>query len=251
MNLARSVQKRQVHLQRTRVHVRLAAPRRSARAARASRRRACRRARAAGARRAPAARGRGGTSASESFATSLPGGAEDGRVRGDEQHPLAVAVLGGQPLEQRVGVGAKRTESGPSSASSPTPSKTTTPRAPRSGDEARERVDELARVAVRPGVQEVVAVEEVERRVSHRAGGAPRTGAAAAATLTLSDSTAPASGIETSASQRPAHERPQALALGAEDERERRRRGRPPTSRRRRRRRRRRPRARRPSPRSR
>jgi hypothetical protein len=47
----------------------------------------------------------------------------------------------------------------------PTPSKTTTPRAPWVRDEARERVDELARVREPARVEEVVAVEEVQRRV--------------------------------------------------------------------------------------
>ncbi len=36
-------------------------------------------------------------------------------------------------------------------------------------DEARERVDQLVAITERPGVQQVVAVEEVQRRVSHRA----------------------------------------------------------------------------------
>ena len=116
---------------------------------------------------------------------------------------LALAVLGGEPLEQRVRV--RREADGRAalrSASSPTPSKTTTPRAPAYGDEARERVDQLAPVGEGAGVQEVVAVEEVERRLSHRA--LPPCLVeqdSAAATLTFSDSTCPSSGIETSASQ--------------------------------------------------
>ena len=53
-------------------------------------------------------------------------------VRGDEADDLAGAVLGGEPLEHRIGVGANRTDSGPTSASTPAPSQTRKPRAPRS-----------------------------------------------------------------------------------------------------------------------
>ena len=45
-------------------------------------------------------------------------------------------------------------------------------------DEARQRVDQRSAVFVTAGVQEVVAVEEIERRVSHalrRAAAVPRT----------------------------------------------------------------------------
>ena len=44
-------------------------------------------------------------------------------------------------------------------------------------DEAREPVDELARIVERARMQEVVAVEEVQRRLSHRAVASPRRGA--------------------------------------------------------------------------
>ena len=40
---------------------------------------------------------------------------------------------------------------------------------PASGDEARKRVHELTCVRERPGVEKVVAVEQVERRIRHHA----------------------------------------------------------------------------------
>ena len=58
---------------------------------------------------------------------------------------------------------AKRTASGPRSTSSPIPSKTSIPRAPRTATKLARQIDELASVARRAGVEEVVTVEEVER----------------------------------------------------------------------------------------
>ena len=93
----------------------------------------------------------------------LPAGGLDHRaVRGDEQHPLALAVLGGEPLEQRVGMGdeanRERTELG---VVAHAVEDDDAARALRR-DEARERVRELARIVVRTGVQQVEAVEQVE-----------------------------------------------------------------------------------------
>jgi hypothetical protein len=45
-----------------------------------------------------------------------PGGLEHGHVGADEQHPLLLAVLGREPLEQRVGV--RRTKLASASTSS-------------------------------------------------------------------------------------------------------------------------------------
>ena len=58
-------------------------------------------------------------------------GGGDRRVARHEQHPRLVAVLGREPLEQRVGVRREAHLERAALASSPTPSKTTTPRAPR------------------------------------------------------------------------------------------------------------------------
>ena len=87
-------------------------------------------------------------------------------------------VLGSQPLEQGVGVlGVADLERAECRV---LPHAVEDEHAARavSGDEARQPVDELARVLERPRVQQVVAVEEVERRLSHRAAASPRRAAA-------------------------------------------------------------------------
>ena len=123
---------------------------------------------------------------------------------------------------------AKRTSSGPKARSTPAPSKTTTPRRPAIATKLASASVSSSRSRETSGVEQVRAVEEVERRVRHaqppvevrlvrcRRASKRRS---AAATLTLSDSTPARAGSTTDASQRAPHERPHAPAFGAEDER--------------------------------
>src|SRR5262249_47617913 len=99
---------------------------------------------------------------------------EHGAVGGDEDDALSRAVLRGEPLEERVGVGC--VSNGERSELHLVSSSVEDDDSARAAcrDEARERVGKLARVGVRSGVQQVVAVEEVERRVSHCAAGSLR-----------------------------------------------------------------------------
>ena len=78
-----------------------------------------------------------------------PGGLEHGHVRADEQHPLALAVLGREPLEQRVGVRREAHRERP--ALGVVADAVEDDDAARAGrrDEARERVDQLAPVGER------------------------------------------------------------------------------------------------------
>ena len=80
-----------------------------------------------------------------------------------------LAVLGGEPLEQRVGV--RREAHLERAALGVVADAVEDDDAARAlhRDEARERVDELARRPRTARVEQVVAVEEVERRLSHRA----------------------------------------------------------------------------------
>src|SRR5215213_6217561 len=108
----------------------------------------------------------------------LPGRTEDREVGRDQADDLAVAVLSGEALEQRVRVQSvpdrERPQLGIAAGSVPDEE------APRTthGDEGGERVRQLALVGVAAGVEEVVPVEEVQRRLSHRGAAAPRTGGA-------------------------------------------------------------------------
>ena len=106
----------------------------------------------------------------------LPRGAADREVRGDEADDLAGAVLGGQPLEHRIGVGRVPNGERPHLRVDPdaVPDEEAAGAAQR--HERRQRVGQLALVRVAACVEEVVAVEEVEGRLSHRAAGAPRRG---------------------------------------------------------------------------
>ena len=175
-----------------------------ARAWRASRRRAGRACRARRLRRprappAPAPRGTPPTPPSAPPARTCRARPR----RGDEADALAVAVLGGEPLEQRVRIGRVAHGERPDSRSSPTPSKTRTPRAPLQATKLASSSTSSRTSFDAAGVEQVVAVEEVERRLGHPS---PRWRRAsysstAAATLTLSDSTPSASGIATAASQ--------------------------------------------------
>ena len=144
------------------------------------------------------------------------------RVGGDEQHMLVPAVLGGEPLEQRVGVRREAHRERPELLVVPGAVEDDDAAHALRGDEAREGVAELApasRARRRGG-----GCSRRRGRASARPSSALRCRASnrrtAAATLTFSDSTAPECGIETSASQRAAHERPEALALGAEHDRD-------------------------------
>src|SRR5262245_33977112 len=91
--------------------------------------------------------------------------APDDGIRGDEADELRAAVLGGQALEHVVRVvgvaDGQRTDVAllPSSVEHDH-----SPRALR-GDVARERVHELPLVGERARMEEVVAVEQVERRI--------------------------------------------------------------------------------------
>src|SRR6185437_858599 len=108
----------------------------------------------------------------------LPRRAADRGVRRDEADRLASAVLGGETFEQRVGVlGEANLERAVRSLFADAVEDDHAASALQ-GDEAGEPVDELARVLERPRVQQVVAVEQVERRLSHAAGAWPRRAAA-------------------------------------------------------------------------
>src|SRR5439155_13726219 len=98
----------------------------------------------------------------------LPGSSEPGRVRGDDADPLAIPVLDGRPLDQPVGVGLEANlERAVRGLVAGAVEDDDAARAAER-DEAREPVDELAPLAEAPRVQQVVAVEEVEGRLSDR-----------------------------------------------------------------------------------
>src|SRR5215211_795435 len=122
-----------------------------------------------------------------------PGRAANGFVGGDEDHLLPIAMLRCETLENGVGVrrvanlerpvpflGADSVEDDDAARAA-------------QRDVARQHVHELPPVFDPRRVEDVVAVEEIERPVSLRAS----YNSTAAATLTLSESTLPASGIET------------------------------------------------------
>src|SRR5437764_1156796 len=85
--------------------------------------------------------------------TSLSGGREHSAVGRHEQDPLALAELGGEPLEQRIGVGCvshgKRSELRLLARAVEDDDAART----RLRDERRKRVDKLARVLERAAVQ--------------------------------------------------------------------------------------------------
>ena len=92
----------------------------------------------------------------------------DRLVGGDETDPLPVSVPGGEPLEQGVGVrGVPHRERPDLMLLADTVEDDHTPRSAHR-DEAGELVDELAHIGATAGVQDVVAVEQVERRLGHR-----------------------------------------------------------------------------------
>ena len=169
----------------------------AARARAASRGRACR-ARPPGGRRGCVGRLEVArrTSASERFAHLAPRRCR-ARSRPRRRSATLLARRGARRRAARAACrrrAAKRTESGPPLGVVAGAVEDEHAAGALHGDEAREQVDELAPVGEGAGVEQVVAVEEVEASAqpsARRAGGALRRGAAAAATLTLSDSTAP------------------------------------------------------------
>src|SRR5215211_7270599 len=98
----------------------------------------------------------------------LTGSAPDRRVGGDEADALGVAVLGGEALEQVVGMGrvANLERAIVGALAGAVEDEHTSGAAKR--DEARQRVAKLLDVGERTGVQDVETVEEVERRLRHR-----------------------------------------------------------------------------------
>ena len=97
----------------------------------------------------------------------LARGAAHGEVGGDEADAFPAAKLGGELLEHRVCV---RCIADLERAVRPFFADTVEDHYPTralEGDEARKLVDQLARIRERAGVEDVVAVEEVERGVSH------------------------------------------------------------------------------------
>src|SRR5688572_24966003 len=95
------------------------------------------------------------------------GRAAQRRVGRDEADLFGRPVLGGDPFQQRVGVTRVADFEPAERAIVPTPVEDDD--APRSldCDEVCEAVDELARAAETAGVEDVVAVEEVERGIRH------------------------------------------------------------------------------------
>ena len=99
----------------------------------------------------------------------MPRRAEHGRVRGDEQHLLARAVLGREPLEHAC---RRRPRSAPRAARGRRRRRRRRRRRSRarraSRRSSRAASTSSRRSRVRAGVEEVVAVEEVERRLGHQ-----------------------------------------------------------------------------------
>jgi hypothetical protein len=106
----------------------------------------------------------------------LAGGSANGDVGGNETHPLPLPVLSGESLEERVRVGREADlEAAVAALVSDAVEDDDATRAP-DRDVARERIDELLTVVQPRRTQDVVAVEQVQRRIRQRAASAPRTG---------------------------------------------------------------------------
>jgi hypothetical protein len=97
----------------------------------------------------------------------LPGGAAECEVGGDEADDFGRAVLGGEPLQQGVRVRHVAHGERPELDVRPyaVPDEDASGAVQR--DEARERVGQLAPVGEVGLAQDVVAVEEIEGRLSH------------------------------------------------------------------------------------
>ena len=106
----------------------------------------------------------------------LAGGATHGEVGGDEADPFLAPKFSGKPLEQRVRVPGVPDLERPVRPFLPDAVEDDHAAGAPEGNEARKPIDELAWIGERPGVQDVVAVEEVKGRLSHRcAASGPRT----------------------------------------------------------------------------
>ena len=133
----------------------------------------------------------------------LPGCPAHGVIGRDDAHELGAAVLGRETLEEIVGVRSEPHGERPDRALLPHAVEDDDAASAPTGDEARERVHQLVAIRERPRVEQVVAVEQVEGRLSHRRALRWRRASkssTAAATETFSEPTLPASGIETVAS---------------------------------------------------
>src|SRR5207302_8511718 len=106
----------------------------------------------------------------------LPGGASYGQVGGDQADDLAVAVIGGEPLEERIGVtgvaDGERADVGVRADAVEDDDAASTA----DGHEVGQPVGELPHVGEPARVQEVVPVEQVERRISHSSSNRPSRG---------------------------------------------------------------------------
>src|SRR5215216_3702692 len=107
----------------------------------------------------------GGELARAQFRDLLTGGAANRSVRRNEDYPLTVAMLGRQPLEQRVGMGHEAdVERTVAFVRADTVEDDDAAGAPQ-GDVAREQINELSPVLDPRGVEDVVAVEQVQRAI--------------------------------------------------------------------------------------
>ncbi len=97
----------------------------------------------------------------------LTRGSANSEIRGDQADPLAAAKLGREPLEHGVCMRRKPNFERPICPVFADAVEDDDPASASQRDKARELVDQLARVGEGAGVEEVVAVEEVESRVSH------------------------------------------------------------------------------------
>ena len=106
----------------------------------------------------------------------LPGRPANGDVGGDEAHDLVRAVLGREAFQERVGVRRITHLERAVRLVRPAPVEHEHPSRAFQGHEAGELVAELPQVLVAPGVEKVVPVEQVERRLSHAASSPRREG---------------------------------------------------------------------------
>ena len=110
------------------------------------------------------------------FRNLLAGGSANGDVGGDETHTLPLPVLGGESLEERVRVGREADlEAAVAALLSDAVEDDDAAGSP-DRDVARERIDELLTVVQPRRPQDVEPVEQLQRRIRHRAASAPRTG---------------------------------------------------------------------------
>ena len=103
------------------------------------------------------------------FAYLLTGRASNGRVRRDQAHDIATAVLGRKTLDQRVRMARVADGERPDIAFLAATVEHDHPASATRCDEARQLIDKGARILVAARVEEVVAVEEVEGRLGHYA----------------------------------------------------------------------------------